>query len=465
MIRSAKYIFIIIALGFVSPATAQDRVHLLDSIYGALYAKKKFNGNILVADKGQIIYQKSFGIANEATGEMLNENSVFELASVSKQFTATAIMMLKEKGKLSLDDNIGKYIPELAFYGNVTVRNLLNHTGGLPDYMGLMDSLFDHSKIATNKDIIVLFAKHHPAVEFAPGTKYEYSNTGYALLASIIEKVSGISYAQYLATNIFKPLGMTNSFVYTRRLAPRKINSYAFGYIFSKEQKKYILPDADEDNKMVIFLDGIVGDGTVNSTAPDLLKWDRALYTDKLISKADVQEMYTPATLSNMQRTQYGMGWMTDSTKNCGRFVDHSGGWPGYSTYIERHLDNDKTIIILDNHSDGGFPVFATRKIVYNKSLKSKQREAIVLSPGLLAEYVGEYELSEGILMKIMLENGALKTQLGEQNAFPIFAESKDNFFLKIVDAQLEFLRDNDGKINKVILHQNGNNTQAYKIK
>ena len=199
----------------------QDRIQKIDSILNSLYSKEKINGNFLIAEKGKIIYSHSFGLANETTKDKLNENSIFELASCSKQFTAMAIMILKEKGKLSLDDKIIKYIPELSDYNGVTIRNLLNHTGGLPDYMELMDSLFDKSKIANNKDIIQIFSKYQPKILFEPNTKYEYSNTGYALLASIIEKASGLTYADYLSKTIFKPLKMKNTFVYTRRLSPK----------------------------------------------------------------------------------------------------------------------------------------------------------------------------------------------------------------------------------------------------
>ncbi len=132
------------------------------------------------------------------------------------------IVLLKEQGKQKLEDDITKYIPALSHYKGVTVRNLLNHTGGLPDYMGLMDSVYDKSRIAVNKDIISVFSKHKPAILFKPNTKYEYSNTGYALLASIIEKASGMSYGGYLDKYIFKPLKMKNTFVYTRRFAPKK---------------------------------------------------------------------------------------------------------------------------------------------------------------------------------------------------------------------------------------------------
>lgn len=202
------------------------------------------------------------GFANESTKEKLNENSIFELASVSKQFTAMAIVILKEKGKLNYDDKMSKFIPELSNYNHITIRNLLNHTGGLPDY-------------------------------------WEYSNTGYALLASIIENVSGMSYGDYLNKVIFKPLKMNNTFVYTRRYTPQKISNYAYGYVYSDSLKKYFLPDDLDETKIVVWLDGIVGDGTVNSTVNDLLKWDRALYKDQLVSKESKKEIFTSSELND----------------------------------------------------------------------------------------------------------------------------------------------------------------------
>jgi CubicO group peptidase (beta-lactamase class C family) len=165
---------------FVQFAFGQDRIHKIDSQLNSLYSAETFNGNVLIAGKGNIIYQHSFGNSNEITKEKLDENSIFELASCSKQFTAMGIMIMKEKGKLSLDDPISKYIPELEMYKNVTIRNLLNHTGGLPDYMELLGRFFDKSKIATNNDNISAFSKYQPKALFEPNSRFEYSNTGYA---------------------------------------------------------------------------------------------------------------------------------------------------------------------------------------------------------------------------------------------------------------------------------------------
>lgn len=362
-------------------AFGQDRIQKIDSLLNSLYSKQEINGNFLIAEKGKVIYRHSFGLANETTKDKLNENSIFELASVSKQFTAMAIMILKEKGKLNLDDDITKYLPELSFYKDISVRNLLNHTGGLPDYLELMDSLFDKSNIAINKDIITIFSKHQPKILFEPNTKWEYSNTGYALLASIIEKVSGLSYADYLNKAIFQPLKMKNTFVYTRRLFPKKIDNYAFGYVYSDSLKKYILPDELKETQMVIWLDGIVGDGTVNSTVNDLLKWDRALYTNKLLTQEGMKAVFEVATLNDNSKTKYGFGWGIDDNVDFGKIASHSGGWPGYMTFIERQITNDKTIIILQNHDNVSIPAKAIRSILYNKPLPvQKIRKEIIIT-------------------------------------------------------------------------------------
>jgi CubicO group peptidase (beta-lactamase class C family) len=303
----------LVLLLLVQFAFGQNRIQKIDSLLNSLYSAETFNGNVLIAEKGEIIYQHSFGNSNEMTKDKLNENSIFELASCSKPFTAMAIMILKEKGKLKLDDPITNYIPELETYKNVSIRNLLNHTGGLPDYIKLMDRVFDKTKIATNKDIITIFTKYQPKVLFEPNSKFEYCNTGYALLASIIEKISGLTYAEYLAENIFKPLKMNNTFIYNRRLAPKNIKNYAFGYVYSDSLKKYVLPDETEKYQGVIWHDGIVGDGSVNSTVIDLLKWDRVLYTNKLISEEGMKEVSEAATLTDGSKTNYGFGWFLDA--------------------------------------------------------------------------------------------------------------------------------------------------------
>lgn len=347
-------------------AFGQERIQKIDSFLSSIYSQGKINGNVLVAEKGKVIYSRSFGLANEITKEELNEKTIFNLGSVSKQFTAMLIMILKEKGQLNLDDEIKKYIPELSFYSGITIRHLLKHTGGLPDYSKLLDSLWDKTKIANNKDIVALLVKHKPTALFKPNTQFRYSNSGYALLALIIEKVTGSTYSDYANKAIFRPLKMSNTFVYTPRLTPRHINNFATGYMLDS-LKKVVLPDSINETKFVFYSDGIVGQGRINSTTLDLLKWDRALYTNKLLSNEGMKEIFEVATLEDKSKTMYGLGWYIEESADYGKITNHSGSWPGYVNFIERHITNDKTIIILQNRVNPFMPILQPiRNILYN---------------------------------------------------------------------------------------------------
>jgi len=330
-----------------SPAQ-NNKQKRIDSLMEKCLKQTKFTGNILVAEKGQVLFKGCYGLANRANSDTLDENSLFELASVSKQFTAMAIMLLREKGKLSLQDSLRKFFPDLP-YSNITIHHLLTHTSGLPDYMGLLTEKWDHNRIATNKDMIQLMAKEKPAAQFKPGEKWEYSNTGYMLLASIVEKASGTSFASFLQKNIFDPLQMNRSQVYMRRYSGKKINNYAYGYVYRDRQKVFMLPDDIKEMDIVIYADGIYGDGTVNSTIIDLYKWDRALYTSRLIKPSVWEEIATPVKLDNGTVHNYGYGWATSTNTKYGKMVSHTGGWPGYNTLITRYTEQDKTIIILCN--------------------------------------------------------------------------------------------------------------------
>ncbi|RFZ90394.1 class A beta-lactamase-related serine hydrolase [Mucilaginibacter conchicola] len=346
-----RYLITITLIVCFFTAKSQSLKANYDSLFHYLERKDNFNGNVLVADKGKVVYQRSFGYANFKTGERLNENSAFYLASLTKQFTAMGIMILEKQGKLKLSDKLTKYYPQLRTYGNISIKNLLNHTSGMPDYMELMAQHWDKTKIAFNNDVIAALVKYHPKVAFKPGYTFEYSNTGYVLLASVIEKASGTSYADFLSRHIFKPLQMNRSRVYNTRLAKHEIvKNYAYGYIITKNNPKPTSQDSIKESDYLIYLDGIVGDGGIISTTTDLLKWDRALYTDKLISNQKINEMFSTTKLGNGREAGYGYGWgVVPKDTVAGKYVAHNGGWGGYDTHIARFIGPDKTIIVLRN--------------------------------------------------------------------------------------------------------------------
>lgn len=324
-----------------------------------------FSGTILVADKGNIVFTKNSGFSNENTKSQINLETIFELASVSKQFTAMAIVQLQKEGKLSYEDKLSKYIPELNHYDKITIKNLLTHTSGLPDYMYLVENFWDKSKIATNSDIINLFEKHKPKVYFEPNEEYEYSNTGYLFLASIIENASKRSYGDYLKDKIFMPLKMNNTLVYRRRFQPENIKNYALGYIYSDSLQKKMLPDELGNEHRTVYLDGTVGDGSVDSNVIDLLKWDRALYDNSIITDEDREQIFSSYKTNNGKDIKYGFGWNISNVSPYGKTASHAGSWPGYLTYIERHLDSDKTLILLVNDSRYRMKIPPLRKDIW----------------------------------------------------------------------------------------------------
>ncbi len=421
----------------------QEKIQKIDSLIKSLSAKGKFNGIILVAEKGKITYHKNNGLADESTKEVINENSIFNLASISKQFTAMGIMILMEKGKLQLDDPLTKYIPELSGYPIVTIKNLLNHTSGLPGYMKFLAPLVDRSKKITNDDVIKLYSQHSPDLMFQTGTQFKYCNTGYVFLASIIERVSGISYAEFLKKNIFEPLKMDRTFVYYGISTPEKTDNFAKGYVFDKDDKKYVEPHQIEKFNKVFGWMAIYGDGAVHATALDLLKWDRALYTNKLISDKSLNEMFSPTHRKGKLLKSYGYGFNVKNYKLTGKIIRHSGGWPGYVTEIERHIDTDKTIIVLQNHNDSKRPIRWIRNILYGASIpktmnqlygEGKSVDAIIKfcqdpDTEYLVDGFREYDINTfGYqLMKVKRNKDALKVFRLNTQLYPKSANTYDS--------------------------------------
>ena len=322
----------------------------LDSLMAAI---PDFSGVILFADKGNVVYHRAFGFAEVETNKKLDTASVFELASVSKQFTAMLIAMLNEEKKLSYDDAIEKYLTGLP-YPNITIRHLLNHTSGLPDYQKLMDEQWDKTKVATNDDIIVYLKKFHPAPLFKPGQKYMYSNTGYVLLGSIVEKASGEEFISFCNKRIFQPLAMTTTDV-RNKSQKEALTNFARGYILVPEKNKYVRADSFPSSNYTIWLGGRKGPGRVSSTTSDLLKWDRALYSEKLVTPKTLSEIYSPAKLNSDSLSNYGFGWMLRKDSLLGNIVLHTGDNPGYKTEIIRYIDKDKTLIVLCNNAHKKF--------------------------------------------------------------------------------------------------------------
>ena len=320
-----KTFFTVVILFSFFVASAQNKTAELDKLMNQAHANGIFNGTILVAENGKVIYRKAFGYANKETKQLLKPEFCFDLASVSKQFTAMGIMILKERNKLSYDDKIMKYFPEFPAYGkDITVRNLLNNISGMPNY-----EAFANKDNLTNAEILKIIEEREVS-DANIGEQYVYNNAGYVMLGLIIEKVSNMSLAEFLKENIFRPLKMKNTLVGD---TPKiDLKNRALGYS--------VIGELDD------FEVGHTGSGNMFSNVDDLFLWDQALYTEKLVSKKTIEEAFTPVVLNNGSLSNYGFGWFLTPEK---KSVNHSGSRFGYRNFIMRDLDKKNTYIWLTN--------------------------------------------------------------------------------------------------------------------
>ncbi|WP_339704362.1 serine hydrolase domain-containing protein [Algoriphagus aquimarinus] len=336
--------FLLALVSFNTNVVAQQKI-LKEAVERA--QRENFSGVILVAENGKILLAEAMGMRAYENRSLLHEDDIFELASISKQFTAMMIMMCKEKGLLDFDDKLSKYI-EIP-YPNITIRNLLTHTSGLPDYQAIMDAHWDKSKVAGNQDILEYLRKYAPVKSFDPGDKYEYSNTGYVMLASVVEKVTGEDFVALSKAWIFDPLKMKNTAI--RSLEEKaQVQTFAAGHQ-KDENGKYVNANTFHSSDYTVWLGNRKGPGRVSSSAQDLLKWDQALYTEKLVTKETMEEAYTAFKLNDGTRSYYGFGWEIKPQSPFGKMVMHTGGNPGYATIIVRFLEENKTVIILNNNA------------------------------------------------------------------------------------------------------------------
>lgn len=312
-----------------------------DSLFNSVSKQKGFNGNVLVGIHGNAIYKHSFGYSDLKTKEPLNIKSVFQLASVSKQFTAIAIMMLHEQGKLDYSDTIQKFIPEFP-YKNITIRQLLSHRSGLPNYMYFSGKYWKKKDFLTNEEVLAQMVKYKPHPEFLPDRRYKYSNTGFAMLALIVERISGLPFHEFMEVNVFQPLEMTSTFVYNPH-SKKTIEYETKGYNRNR-RKSY------ED-----FLDGVTGDKGIYSTVEDMFLWDQALYSEKIVKQSTLDEAFTPASYDYKRDNNYGYGFRLDTLADGSRIVYHGGWWRGYNSLFVRRLDDHTTIIILCNKVNWSF--------------------------------------------------------------------------------------------------------------
>jgi CubicO group peptidase (beta-lactamase class C family) len=296
--------------------------------------RSRFNGAILVARNGKIIFEHYQGLQNVLSGEPIDSSTAFHLASVSKTFTAMAILKLWENAALLLDDPVAKYLEGFPF-PLITVRNLLSHRSGLPNYVHFVEKLgWDTHRFVTNADILQLLIDHPDKLKPGRANAYfDYCNTNYALLALIVEKVSQIGFSEYLNTVFFKPLGMNNSFVYAVEMAEKVLPSYKF----------------NNRKEPMMFLDAVYGDKNIYSSPRDMMKWDLALSNGQLFSEKTLEEAFRGYSYEKRGTRNYGLGWRLVEMPTGKKIIYHNGWWHGNNTVFSRLPDDSTAIIVLGN--------------------------------------------------------------------------------------------------------------------
>ena len=562
-------------LAFQGTALAQDKARKIDELVFLYNKYGKFNGSALVAENGKVIFKKGFGLANMEWNIPNQPDTKFRLGSITKQFTATLILQLVEQGKIKLDGKLTDYLPDYRkdTGAKVTIHNLLSHTSGVPNYTA-QPGFFQN--VSRNPFVVDDFIKKYASgdLEFEPGTKFNYSNSGYFLLGAIVEKVTGKSYEQVLKENILDPLGMKNS------------GYDHYNTIISKRATGYTKTPGGYENAPYLDMTIPYAAGSLFSTVEDLFLWDQALYGDKILSAKSKELMFKP-NLSN-----YGYGFVMTKvtlgpTKMEVPVIRHGGGINGFNTTIVRLVNDKRLIVLLDNTERGeyldkiasgiaailyaqpyespkqsiadtliktivekdvasaitqyraiktgaaakqydfaetelnalGYRLLQMKKVVdaieifklnveaypqaantydslgegymvhgdkdlaianYKKSLEldpknvnataklaelTGERKEVKLDPKLYDAYAGDYELAPGFIIKITNEDGKLMAQATGQSKFELFPLSETDFFLKVVSAQVTFVKDEQGVVTQLILNQNGRKTPGKKIR
>ncbi|MBC7511198.1 MAG: serine hydrolase [Ferruginibacter sp.] len=445
-----KLVVVIVTVCTVIMGTAQDMKAQLDTILDTYTKLHKFNGSVLVAKNGTIIMDKGYGYRNAANKVLNDAATIYQLGSITKQFTSAIILKLQEEKKLNVQDKLSKYFPDYPKGDSITIEQLLTHTSGIYSYTNNSEFMEKEVTIPTNREKIMAMFKDKP-LDFSPGTGWNYSNSGYSLLGYIIEIAAKKPYEEVVRKYIFTPLQMTHSgFDFTHL----KSNEKATGY--------FKLDDANTASPAPIVDSSVsFSAGAIYSTTGDLYRWHKALEANTILSKIQQEKAYTPV------RNNYGYGWGIDSLDGKRR-VSHSGGIHGFTTNISRVPENDVCIILLSNASDGtlGDITEAIFNVLYNKPYKlPKERTVIKVPEATLKQYLGEYEIRPNLHVVISLKNGALVVLPTGQPESVIYAEKEDFFFVKEQDIQLEFTRNENKEVTGFILHQGGANVPCKKVK
>ena len=443
--RAKSLTLLLLLLMMLGPGAraAEPPLARMEEVIQSYVATKLFMGTVLIARDNDIILDKAYGSADLEWNIPNTPATKFRIGSVTKQFTAASVLLLEERGKLKLDDPIGKHLANLpAAWHKATIAQILNHTSGIYSYTSLPGGEF----MRWRHDQVIDRIKDKP-LDFAPGEKYNYSNTGYFVLGMLIEKLSGQSYAQFLQDNIFTPLKMTDSGYDTEAaIIPQRAKGY--------ERRNGALVNSQ-------FLDMTIpfSAGSLYSTTRDLLTWNRALFAGKVVSPASFKKMTTPG------KDNYGFG-LSVMPQDGHRAIFHGGGINGFTSSLATFPGDGLTVIVLNNAmGPTGDIASKLAALMFGKTVTlASERKEVVVDAKILARYVGRYELRPNFVLEITQEGNALMTQAAKQQKIAIFAENDSNFFARAIDAQITFVAEGEGPASALVLHQAGRDITAKRI-
>lgn len=348
------------------PLNSSDQMlaHSIDTFFQHKVKSSGLNGSVLVAMEGKVIYKHNFGYLNYPKKELLTDSSTFQLASVTKPFTATAVLLLYQSKKLSIDDGVSKYIKGFP-YPEITIRQLLDHRSGLANYIYLFDSIkITHNHFFSNLDVVNYFIDNKPALQATPGHRFQYCNSNYALLAYIVEQVSGEKYSAYLKEHIFLPSHMRHTYVRDINDSVKNINQTA-GYQGSQWLRVSDVP-----------YDGVTGDKGIYTTATDLYLFDQALNHGLLLDSTILKEAYSGYSYEKPGQKNYGLGWRLKEFPDSSKIIYHNGWWRGYNTLFVRMPEQGTCIIVLANkYNRNVYDIGSLYKILGLKSGEKEENE------------------------------------------------------------------------------------------
>jgi CubicO group peptidase (beta-lactamase class C family) len=449
MIRpTSRLVLLVVFWSAGSLAHAQDVAAKLDAVLSGYQKNRAFIGSALIAKGGKVILEKGYGMSNVELDVPNGPDTKFRLGSITKQFTATAILQLEEQGKLSVTDTACKYLPECPeTWKAITIHQLLSHTSGIPSYTDGPEFAKPKMMRIPLKPVEILMLTKDKPLEFQPGEKWKYDNSGYIFLGVIVEKVSGEKYADYLKKHIFGVLDMQDS-------------GYDDSNIILKNRAQGYRSVTDGfRNADYLDMSLPYAAGSLYSTANDLYRWDRALYTDKVLSKASREKMWTPVN------NDYAYGWGVGQAHQH-KQIAHGGGINGFSTFIARYPDDDAVVIVLSNNERAAAGAIAggLSGILFGDKVDLPwDRKEVSIDAKILDRYVGSYQAAQ-MTIAITSENGQLMIEPKGQGKLGAIATSETEFFVKQVDATLTFTLGPDDKATELRVVLGGSPMLAKRV-